>query len=120
MKALTPPLGPLMSLPDDAFCAADVSPIPVQARQSTCTGDSGGPVMKQAKNTPPVDFLTIVEYSKKDGRRIEKYIQPATLVGIVGWADGCGRAPGIYTRVVDHLDWIQSVVGGYGSASGPQ
>ncbi|KAG7271721.1 hypothetical protein CRUP_001305 [Coryphaenoides rupestris] len=34
------------------------------------------------------------------------------LYGIISWGDGCGRGkPGVYTRVVNYMDWINS--GGY-------
>ncbi|CAG7642603.1 unnamed protein product [Allacma fusca] len=54
-----------------------------QGGRDACTNDSGGP-------------LTVEE----DGRTI--------LVGIVSWGHGCARpkAPGVYTRVTQYIDWI--------------
>lgn len=33
-----------------------------------------------------------------------------TLVGIISWGIGCGQkdVPGIYTKVINYLDWIQN------------
>ncbi|XP_028285049.1 hepatocyte growth factor activator isoform X4 [Parambassis ranga] len=52
-----------------------------------CQGDSGGP-LACAKND--VSFL----------------------YGIISWGDGCGRSgkPGVYTKVVNYIDWINSVI----------
>ncbi|XP_047428178.1 hepatocyte growth factor activator isoform X2 [Mugil cephalus] len=52
-----------------------------------CQGDSGGP-LACAKND--VSFL----------------------YGIISWGEGCGRTnkPGVYTKVVNHIDWINSVI----------
>ncbi|XP_054457788.1 hepatocyte growth factor activator [Anoplopoma fimbria] len=52
-----------------------------------CQGDSGGP-LACARND--VSFL----------------------YGIISWGDGCGRSnkPGVYTKVVNYIDWINSVI----------
>ncbi|XP_039996358.1 hepatocyte growth factor activator isoform X3 [Xiphias gladius] len=52
-----------------------------------CQGDSGGP-LACARND--VSFL----------------------YGIISWGEGCGRSgkPGVYTRVVNYIDWINSVI----------
>lgn len=52
----------------------------------TCQGDSGGPLVCQVSD---------------DGRR-------HALMGLTSWGYGCGRAnrPGVYTKVVEYLDWI--------------
>ncbi|XP_034531996.1 hepatocyte growth factor activator isoform X2 [Notolabrus celidotus] len=52
-----------------------------------CQGDSGGPL---ACAKDDVSFL----------------------YGIISWGDGCGRSgkPGVYTRVGNYIDWINSVI----------
>ncbi|XP_070710876.1 hepatocyte growth factor activator [Pempheris klunzingeri] len=52
-----------------------------------CQGDSGGP-LACARND--VSFL----------------------YGIISWGEGCGRSgkPGVYTKVVNYVDWINSVI----------
>ncbi|XP_042368524.1 hepatocyte growth factor activator isoform X2 [Plectropomus leopardus] len=52
-----------------------------------CQGDSGGP-LACARND--VSFL----------------------YGIISWGEGCGRSgkPGVYTKVVNYIDWINSVI----------
>ncbi|TNN67869.1 Hepatocyte growth factor activator [Liparis tanakae] len=52
-----------------------------------CQGDSGGPL---ACARDDVSFL----------------------YGIISWGDGCGRTkkPGVYTRVLNYMDWINSVI----------
>ncbi|XP_043196871.1 trypsin-1-like isoform X2 [Amphibalanus amphitrite] len=56
-----------------------------QGKIDACQGDSGGPMLWQSK----------------DGK--------TDLIGIVSWGQGCGRPglPGVYTRVVNYLDWIE-------------
>jgi len=50
-----------------------------------CVGDSGGPLFFEENNT-------------------------ATQLGIVSWGDICGtaRAPGVYTKVNEYINWIQN------------
>ena len=54
--------------------------------EDTCQGDSGGPLMS-------IDYRT----------------QCPSLVGIVSWGEGCGKAnrPGVYTRVAAYEDWLK-------------
>ncbi|KAK2863151.1 hypothetical protein Q5P01_002684 [Channa striata] len=54
-----------------------------------CQGDSGGPL---ACARDDVSFL----------------------YGIISWGEGCGRSgkPGVYTKVVNYIDWINSVIKG--------
>lgn len=37
----------------------------------------------------------------------------SVLYGIISWGDDCGRSkkPGVYTKVVNYIDWIHSVIG---------
>ena len=53
----------------------------------TCQGDSGGPLVCR------------LGVGGK-GRH--------TLMGLTSWGYGCGRAnrPGVYTKVVEYLEWI--------------
>uniref|UniRef100_A0A8D3CVQ2 trypsin n=1 Tax=Scophthalmus maximus TaxID=52904 RepID=A0A8D3CVQ2_SCOMX len=52
-----------------------------------CQGDSGGPLSCERED---VSFL----------------------YGIISWGEGCGRSgkPGVYTKVVNYIDWINSVI----------
>jgi len=54
--------------------------------RDACGGDSGGP---------------LVTWDTQDNRWV--------LVGVISFGVGCGRRnyPGVYSRVSDHLDWIQ-------------
>lgn len=56
--------------------------------QDSCQGDSGGPLVERGL----------------DGA--------ATLLGIVSFARGCGRAeaPGVYTSVASHISWLEQVM----------
>lgn len=65
------------------FCAGKMD-----GSKDACSGDSGGP---------------LVYY---DGAT-------ATQTGIVSWGEGCALAgfPGIYTRLVNYLGWINTVTG---------
>jgi len=51
--------------------------------KDSCSGDSGGPLMRVAGST-------------------------VYQVGVVSWGIGCGKAefPGVYTRVASLLPWI--------------
>ncbi|XP_049300993.1 serine protease snake-like [Anopheles funestus] len=55
----------------------------------TCTGDSGGPLQISTNDEACV----------------------AQVIGITSFGIGCGSAtPGIYTRVSEYIDWIESTV----------
>ena len=65
-------------LQDSQFCAGLVT-----GGQDSCQGDSGGPI-----------FATV------NGEKVQ--------AGIVSWGIGCAapKAPGVYQRIADYLDWI--------------
>jgi secreted trypsin-like serine protease len=68
-------------LTDNMFCAGDY----LNGGVDACTYDSGGPA-------------TI-------SRQSHTY-----LVGVVSWGDGCGEAkkPGVYTKVLNFVNWIKT------------
>jgi|GEM_PF-3017579 len=84
----------LPRVPPSLVCAGDPhwTPSPVKSK-ATCQGDSGGPLVLPNRtgvnNRDPV------------------------LVAVIGWAVGCGQAPGMYTRVADptHMKWIKQTAG---------
>lgn len=63
----------------------------IQAGKSTCTGDSGGPLM-----------LPIADNGKF----------PYYQIGLISYAEGCARQnlPTVYTNVSRHIDWIQKKI----------
>lgn len=67
---------------EDMFCAGDED-----GGRDACSGDSGGPLIKQVNGT-------------------------SVVLGLVSWGDGCGKAdkPGVYTSVQYHYDWIRKTV----------
>ncbi|XP_017769951.1 PREDICTED: uncharacterized protein LOC108557799 [Nicrophorus vespilloides] len=74
---------------DMHICAGDIN-------KDTCQGDSGGPL--QQRNI--------------------KYIDSWNIHGIVSFGKPCGlsKAPGVYIRVSNYIDWIESVASlGYGT-----
>ena len=108
------------TLPDDVFCAADTNQHVRDVRQATCFGDSGGPLMARGDDYPlGLRFFERAVWLRENGRLVNASVEGEILVGVVGWSVGCGSAPGVYTRVADHLKWIQSVLRGGEARSGP-
>lgn len=68
---------------DSQMCAGDDN-----EEKDTCQGDSGG----------PIQLIT------------SKYPCSYYIVGITSFGKGCGAGYGVYTRVSQYLDWIESVV----------
>ncbi|NWR61591.1 PROC protein, partial [Bucorvus abyssinicus] len=67
------------AISDNMLCAGSL-----EDRKDSCSGDSGGPMVTEYKDT-------------------------WFLVGLVSWGEGCGRKGkfGVYTRVSQYLEWIQ-------------
>uniref|UniRef100_A0A6J0UIB5 complement subcomponent C1r n=1 Tax=Pogona vitticeps TaxID=103695 RepID=A0A6J0UIB5_9SAUR len=65
------------------FCAGS----PWEATD-TCQGDSGGALTVRDPGT-----------------------QRWVVTGIVSWGIGCGKSYGFYTKVINYLDWLKSIVG---------
>ncbi|XP_059615747.1 plasminogen-like [Phlebotomus argentipes] len=68
------------------FCAGHK-----KGRIDSCSGDSGGPILCR-------------DYTKASN--------PWTIYGITSFGDGCGKRNkfGIYTKILNYVDWIWSVV----------
>ncbi|TTU11750.1 Vitamin K-dependent protein C [Bagarius yarrelli] len=69
------------NLTENMLCAGSIGSI-----TDACKGDSGGPMMTLYRNT-------------------------WFLIGLVSWGEGCGHTDklGIYTKVSNYLEWIDSV-----------
>ncbi|KAI5092631.1 vitamin K-dependent protein C precursor [Silurus meridionalis] len=69
------------NLTENVLCAGSIGSI-----KDACSGDSGGPMMTLYRNT-------------------------WFLIGLVSWGEGCGHTDklGIYTKVSNYFDWIDSV-----------
>ncbi|XP_027013989.1 vitamin K-dependent protein C-like [Tachysurus fulvidraco] len=69
------------NLTENVLCAGSIGSI-----DDACKGDSGGPMMTLYRNT-------------------------WFLIGLVSWGEGCGHTDklGIYTKVSNYLEWIDSV-----------
>ena len=86
--------------PELQFCAGN------DQGQDACAGDSGGPIVRYGKNKTDllVGFYSIshIEFLF---RKIEDRF---TLIGVVSFGKGCGRAkyPGVYVKVKNFLTWI--------------
>ncbi|XP_061398236.1 serine protease snake-like [Musca vetustissima] len=71
---------------DSQLCAKDF-----ERQSDTCQGDSGGPLILHSQNS--------MGYEK------------SFVVGITSFGRGCGfDKPGVYTRVSEYLDWIESII----------
>ncbi|CAH1783080.1 unnamed protein product, partial [Owenia fusiformis] len=72
----------LKDLSDNMFCAS-------KEGKDTCFGDSGGPLMCRDRTT-----------------------ETWTQYGIASWgpAKSCGEGSGVYTKVTNYLDWINTII----------
>ncbi|XP_032435223.1 tissue-type plasminogen activator isoform X2 [Xiphophorus hellerii] len=70
------------TITSNMLCAGDT-----RGLDDACKGDSGGPLVCRTKDR-------------------------MTLMGVISWGDGCGHKdkPGVYTRVTNYVDWINSKV----------
>ncbi|KAL5280083.1 hypothetical protein ACFFRR_004204 [Megaselia abdita] len=67
------------------LCAGDYS-----ATRDTCQGDSGGPLLAMTQN----GFLKVPQ-----------------IIGITSFGSACASGvPGVYTRVSEYIDWIESIM----------
>ena len=68
--------------PDEHICAFDPA-----GEQSSCKGDSGGPLFVQSATGDPVQ------------------------IGIVSWGEACEGSPTVYIQVSAYLSWVYSLIG---------
>ncbi len=83
------------SVTDGTLCAGYAA-----GNQDACSGDSGGPLMVPVQS---------------DSDATPTWIQ----IGIVSWGEGCAQtdAYGVYSSVLDYVDWIEDHVGTFGASS---
>lgn len=74
-------------LAEDQLCAGFQ-----QGGKDSCQGDSGGPLVLE-KHAPTNLMKTTVQ------------------LGVVSWGFGCAKAnaPGVYTKIASHIEWIESI-----------
>lgn len=82
---------------DNMLCAGWTS-----GRADTCAGDSGGGLMCPSKRN-----------SKNKAKPTSRTIY--SVQGITSFGDGCGRRNkfGIYTNVVNYIEWIHYIIDHY-------
>jgi secreted trypsin-like serine protease len=92
------------TISDNMICAGDL----VNGGIDSCQGDSGGPIYIEVE-TPATE---------PGGQPTKKWVQ----IGLTSWGIGCARpkAPGVYTRVGNYVNWIyEKTEGAAGTAPTP-
>lgn len=88
----------------------------------TCSGDSGNTYSILLLHSSTNHIICIYEQSIKKSKSTDSFpggpVQIATpnstctyhLIGITSFGMACGSSYGVYTRISEYLDWIESVV----------
>jgi secreted trypsin-like serine protease len=94
---------------DNMICAGDI----VAGGIDSCQGDSGGPIYMEVPVPPP---------PQKTALNREEPTTKWVQIGMTSWGIGCARpkAPGVYGRVANYLNWIyEKTEGAAGSPPPP-